>query len=523
MPDKSPYYRVTATCVGLFLFSHLALGQHAGDWSLAGNDPGHTGWQKFEQKLTSDNAAQDFRFLWKLQLGKPSDGADSFTEPLLRQGLINSRGFKDLVFWANADTLYAVDDELGRVEWEKHYDLARRPAAKGCSSANMGLLIEPPHVINFNAHRKPGHAPAPEPGPVPAGERRLGMQAGGGYFGMQGIYVLTGDGYLHEQVLATGHDYAPPVQFLPVASDDAAGLNISGQTIFAVKAEGCPDLPNAAWALHMTPSGYPVSSYPLQGLHALNLTGLPVTPDGTAFLVTGNAASGDSAGLHPQSIVALRANEGSSLTVSDWYTPSGGFAPIQHVSPITFFYKGKELVVAPGPQGSIVLLDASSLGGADHHTPLFATPPLTEASAAHGWDGFAAWTSRDGTSWVIASIAAPVTAAPGSSIAHGALVAFRLDDSSGTPKLVQAWVSGDMINPAPPVIAGNVVIALAGGDRSSHAVLYVLDGATGRQLFSSGDTIPTYSQFSGLSFGDSHAYFTDHEHTLYAFGIGMEH
>ena len=45
------------------------------------------------------------------------------------------------------------------------------------------------------------------------------------------------------------------------------------------------------------------------------------------------------------------------------------------------------MVVAPGKDGSIALLDAASLGGADHHTPLFETPPVakTGRKARMGW------------------------------------------------------------------------------------------------------------------------------------------
>ena len=86
-----------------------------------------------------------------------------------------------------------------------------------------------------------------------------------------------------------------------------------------------------------------------------------------------------------------------------------------------------------------------------------------------------------------------------------------------------AWVSRDMINPAPPRVANGVVIALSGGDKKNHASLYVLNAATGSELYDSKDDIPTYTQFSGLAIGDGHAFFTDHNNVLYSFGIGIEH
>jgi outer membrane protein assembly factor BamB len=106
---------------------------------------------------------------------------------------------------------------------------------------------------------------------------------------------------------------------------------------------------------------------------------------------------------------------------------------------------------------------------------------------------------------------------------HGAVVAFRVEDANGKPALTPVWVSQDMVNPAPPRIANGVVIALSGGNASTHARLYVLNAATGAELYSSKDQIPTYTRLSGVSVGDGHAFFTDHDNVLYSFGIGMEH
>jgi hypothetical protein len=89
--------------------------------------------------------------------------------------------------------------------------------------------------------------------------------------------------------------------------------------------------------------------------------------------------------------------------------------------------------------------------------------------------------------------------------------------------LTPVWVSRDMVNPAPPVIANGVVVVLSSGDAKTHATLYVLNAATGAELYSSKDAIPTYAHFSGVSLGDSHVFFTDRNNTLYSFGIGMEH
>jgi outer membrane protein assembly factor BamB len=105
---------------------------------------------------------------------------------------------------------------------------------------------------------------------------------------------------------------------------------------------------------------------------------------------------------------------------------------------------------------------------------------------------------------------------------HGAIVAFKVEDT-GQLALRPVWISRDLVNPAPPRIANGVVIALSGGDASTHATLYVLNASTGEELYSSKDAIPTSAELSGVAVGDSHAFFTDRDNVLYSFGIGLEH
>jgi hypothetical protein len=195
---------------------------------------------------------------------------------------------------------------------------------------------------------------------------------------------------------------------------------------------------------------------------------------------------------------------------------------------VTFPYKGKQYVVAPGKDGGVALLDAASLGGADHHTPLFETGPIAKPGAKHAWDGFAAWQDKDGAAWVFASVSAGISlhddaVKASGSAAHGGIIAFKIDDTNGKPALTPVWASQDMVNPAPPAIANGLVVVLAGGNSSTHAILHVFNAATGAELYSSKDEIPTYTHLSGVSIGDSHAFFTDHDNILYSFGIGLEH
>jgi hypothetical protein len=96
-----------------------------------------------------------------------------------------------------------------------------------------------------------------------------------------------------------------------------------------------------------------------------------------------------------------------------------------------------------------------------------------------------------------------------------------------------------MISPEAPITANGVVFALSSGqpsrlakaDGSPYSVaewekmakpasLYMLDGSSGKTLFTSGNKA-TYSP-SGLAFANSQAYFTTHDNTLYVYGIPLE-
>ena len=512
-------------CAAAFLCAAASTAQdQRGDWSLTGADAGQSGWQKDELNLRPESIAANFKFLWKIKLGQPSKGARSFNEPLLAGRLINAQGFKDIVFWSSADTLFAVDSELGTLIWKKQFDSGT--SAPGCGVSSLSMLMEPPVVINFNARRRraPGTPRPPEPPPAQPNERRLGVAPGGGYFGLKGIYVLTPDGMLHEQVVTTGADFAPPVKFLPASNGSQFGLNFAERTIYTATGRDCGGVPNGVWAIDLASADYPVASYTTQKVLPLALTGPTITSEGAAILVTGAGTSDPNAGVYANSVVSLA----KDMTVKDWYTPEGGMAIYQGVSPVILKYKETQLVVAAGKDGSLVLLDAASLGGADHHTPLIETPPISKPGEKHGWDGFASWQDKDGTTWVYASVSAGISLNENAvklngPTPHGGIVAFRVDDTNGKLGLKPVWVSRDMVNPTPPRIANGVVIALSGGDPATHATLYVLNAATGAELYSSKDQIPTYTQLSGVSIGDGHAFFADHDNVLYSFGIGMEH
>ena len=75
----------------------------------------------------------------------------------------------------------------------------------------------------------------------------------------------------------------------------------------------------------------------------------------------------------------------------------------------------------------------------------------------------------------------------------------------------------------------NVKQAKSGGDiysseeraktPSGNAILYALDAATGKELWSSGAAIPEFTHFSGLAISSGRIYVVTYSSKVYAFGL----
>jgi outer membrane protein assembly factor BamB len=55
--------------------------------------------------------------------------------------------------------------------------------------------------------------------------------------------------------------------------------------------------------------------------------------------------------------------------------------------------------------------------------------------------------------------------------------------------------------------------------KSTNAVLYALDAQTGKELWSSGDQIKSFSHWSGISVANGRAYIATFDGVVYCFGI----
>jgi outer membrane protein assembly factor BamB len=230
---------------------------------------------------------------------------------------------------------------------------------------------------------------------------------------------------------------------------------------------------------------------------------------------------------------AIVALDRETLKPRDWFTaPGAGF----NATPVVIRYMEKDLIAATANDGRLYLLDATSLGGTDHKTPLAVSGRFTGAGAGSGLATY----EEGGTRWILATASGTsgdVRFTANGPAPAGRVVAFKLVDDGGRLSLAPGWQSRDLTSPLAPVVVNGMVVAVSSGEyrgtatslsaaqrarRSLPAVLYVLDAATGKTLWSSGTRITSFAR-AGLSAGGGQVYLVTYDNHLYAFGIPMEH
>jgi hypothetical protein len=525
----------------------------AADWPSPSGNPQRDGWAKAEKAFTKDNA-KGIELLYKYKAENQAKGLSSLTTPIVNGMLITYLGFKEmLVFGGSQDNAYSVDADLNRIIWKTHFEYkADKPAAAptplcpggltaamampGSSTAGGRGFAPPPG----RGAAAPGRGAVPAAAPAtPPGAGRGGLFATG--FGRSGVFLaVSSDGRMHPLNTSTGADKVPSVAFLPPNSK-VTGLNINDSVVYAATVDNCGGNPNAIYALDMSAEPK-LSTFETQGAGAAGSGGTAIGTDGTVYAQI-PSGKGETAGTYNDTVLAFS----KDLKVKDYFTPAGAAGTGPGITPVVFAWKGHDVIAAAGHDGRVYLLSADSLGGADHHTPLAQSDPIASPDknyAGNGFSGsFASWEDENNTRWIYASLWGPAAkiGASNGDAAHGSIVAFRVDEQAGKPVLNPVWVSRDMASPAAPVTANGLVFALSSGESSreakengkpytvaerekmaSHATLYVLDGATGAELYSSGNMAATFSHDSGLAVANRRIYFTTHDNTVYALGFMVD-
>ena len=507
------------------------------DWMTDNADAQRSAWIRTDAKISRESMQKPgFQFLWKMKLKNDARQLNSLMPPATLDRLIGYRGFRMLGFVAgSSNNIFTIDTDLGRMEWEKHLN-ATAPSGAGTLACPGGMttgvarpaLATIPAISagGFGGRQTPAKSAVGEPGqgavtlanvrpspPPRAGSSPVnpmlvqttranpanppGGQLGAGPFL---VYALAGDGMLHSLHLSNGADYQPPIKFLP-PNTNASGLFVTDEVAYVVTQGNCGGAANGVWALDLTTKE--VKSW--KG-NVAGSAGMAFDGAGALYVTTGSG-SGDK----PNSLVALDAK---TLAVKSSF--SAGAQEFTS-SPVVFSYKGKTMIAAATGDGSIHLFDSAKLNA-----------PLTSAAAgakelAPG--ALASWQDADGTRWLLAPT-------------KGAVAAWRVVEQNGALALQPGWTSRDLVSPLTPTIINGVVFVTSSGEfrptdnkatakqraaKSGRAVLYALDGATGKELWSSGDTITSFARGGALSGGMSQIYVTTHDGTIYAFGYPLEH
>jgi len=478
--------------------AHAQFGRGNGDWSTAGGDAHRSSWVPSDPKISRASMSKPgFAIVWKMKWGQ-----QPLTTPVLLNGYIGYRGFRSLAFvGGRSDTVYAMDTDLGRMEWQKHFAVAAPQApsdactggmtANVARAATTAFPVAPPESAGGGGRSRAARSDVGQPdqgAAILAAMEEQARRAAATPPGRGGqsapptrrlpnvVYALASDGMLHAMYVSNGEEPELPVQFLP-RSGDAVALTVIGETVYAVVAPHC-GIESGVWALdlptkhvtHWAPDGGVVNYW----------FGPAFGGDGDLFVVstagtTGMIAALDSKTLAPKDAYVVK---GQSFTYD-----------------VSLQYKEKTLIAATSNDGRIHLLDAGNLSG----------PPIFVSNPDMGFGALAAWAQSDGTHWLLSTSARGVRA-------------MKIVEKDSALSLESAWVSREMSPALRPIVINGVVFAA-----SESLVLYSLDGVSGKELWNSGKTIESPIHNGTLSGGGGQLYLTAQDGTLYVFGFPIEH
>ncbi|MBC7926760.1 MAG: PQQ-binding-like beta-propeller repeat protein [Bryobacteraceae bacterium] len=489
---------------------------------MFGGNPQRTGWAKNESSLTKENL-KNFKLEWKAKLQSQSKELTALSVPVIVTNIPAPGGFRDIVVVAgSSDKVFALDAENGKIRWEKQL------AAEGTpKNTNPNWLC--PNALNATPY-------------IDKSSRT--------------VYVLASDGRLHSLNFLNGEDTAPPTRFAPPYAKTWS-LTMVDNVLYTATSQGCSGVRSAVYAMDMKDPNRKVSNFvanPAGGAGIWGRAGVAITADGKVVAETGDGSYDTAAGKYSDTFLGLSAKE---LKLVDYYTPANRAwitkkdLDMGCMSPIVFPWKGKELVAGGGKEGVIYLLDAKQMGGTDHSTPLFRSPLYTNEEvdfASRGfWGAMAYSEDQKGNTWLFAPAWGPqTTVSPkfpntNGETPNGSIMAFRVEEKDGKPTLTPGWRSRDLGVPEAPIVANGIVFALSSGENTrqvseagalypskfradnaiGNATLYAFDAENGKELFSSGKTISSFTHFSGLAISEGRVYVTTFDNTIYAFGLGQ--
>jgi hypothetical protein len=439
-------------------------GRGGSQWLTALADAQRTSWIRTDDKISVPALSKPgFELQWKVKLDNQPRGVHG-----LRQG-VTANGVTLFVPMSivagSSNNVYAIDNDLGYVVWQRHFDAPLPAATAACAG---GLTSAATRIV-----------------PVDAPLAAAGRGFGGGNRGAVGYRSLLGEpgqGVPAEgRAAGPGRAGDPPPAAAPGARGTVPGVEQGAARGAARGAAAAPAIPAARpgqageripgaprreedpnpWGFLFRPSGvgYVVSSdgmlhvvglasgkdlqRPAPFLPANSTWSAPVAVDTTLYAATSGKCGGAPDGVwaidldsDAKPVVSWKTNGGGVVgavaftsdgtliaAIGPGQTTGGGKANaivaldpktlqlrdwFSHptaefaTGPTILRHNNKSIVAAATKDGRILLLDSASLGGSDHATPLLVSKPFLDAGSSVSGDALATWQqSSGGASWIL--------------------------------------------------------------------------------------------------------------------------
>jgi hypothetical protein len=564
------------------------------EWPTANADAQRTSWIRTDVSISPETMSQPgFELQWKTTLDSPVRYDVSLAPGVITSGVNIFTPLSTIV--APSNQVFAIDNDTGNLFWSRRFEGALPAGTAECPGGISGSLTRMVSLTNpepgpgrggggrgrggYNsavgepgagvpipnrghggrvvpapgtpspAAAPPAPAPAPPPAPptsssaIPPGQWRTSpfptnAAAQGSWTGLfrpSGVvYAVSADGMFRTLGVVSGKDLQRPERFLPAGARFSDLIAVGGM-LYTSTSHGCGGAVDGVWAINIAGDTKSVVSWKTNGGRPLG--SVAFTTSGTLIVAVGSGTV--AAGGHANAVVAL---DPKTLAVKDWYTQPG----VEIVSPpLVFQEAGTDIVVVTTKDGRLLLLDAASLGGANHATPLLASASVTGGAATFAGQAPAMWQERTavaseasgaaaassalpppaGARWLLIPVAGALPASAGAvangAVSSGALLGVKLAHQDGKFSVQPGWVSQNIAAPLTPIVVNGVAFA-ASGPSNAPAGLYALHGTSGKTLWQSEKTIT--GPLSGRSFwvGSGHVFVGTRDGTVYAFGFAME-
>jgi outer membrane protein assembly factor BamB len=530
---------VRKACVLLALLLVAGSGASANEWLTFGYDGQRSGWNRAEQTLSPKNVSR-LKLLWEAKLPVPTKDVAmaSLTSALVATGVTTPQGKRDLVFTVGMDdSVSALNAATGAVVWRKTFP--------------NGLM--PPHAANTNCSNTEQATPVID--------KAHGV-----------LYFNTSDGMLRGAALGDGAERLMPTQMVAPFSRNWS-LNLIDGVVYTAAGRGCggtaeqPIEPGTVAAVDVHDPAHPVLTRFFTG------KGRPAGPWGRGgpvkgpkgvYVQTADGPRDPDKGLFGNAVLAIPPKAQGTpdyFIPAEWKALNARDLDLGSGSPLVFRFAGRDLVATSSKDAVVFLLDANSLGGADHATALYKSPRLGNDAAeyyAQGvWGGISTYQTPKGATYLYVPMWGPKAKSisfPKShgDAPHGSIMALRVVKTGSDFSLVPEWMSRDLNLPDSVAVANGVVFAVQTGEQAiqhpdnpdghgrpiagvhtltaaelekfratpvAPMTLYALDALTGEELYSSKDALKDWVHFNQPVVAAGRVFLVSHDAHVYAFGL----